>query len=241
MKSKDILKHTRHRTYPYPSRPWSFYQEWNQAIFMHWEVPIEKLQPLIPNPFKLDSLNGKTWISLVAFNMNHIGIRSVLKIPHISDFHEINIRTYITYKDKPAVYFLNMEGSKKSSCRVLKSLSKFPYQYSKMSRNAFSFQSKNKINDAFYAEFRLPGNQISKDEIDIWLTERYAVFFKHKNKILEYDVHHKEWPLEAIDIKNIKINYPKFNHLLNNSPDKVHYSKGVQVLTWNKRKFVENE
>ena len=237
MKASEILKHTKHRPFKAPKRSWKFYQEWNKAIFMHWEIEPKLITSLLPRGLELDTINGKTWVSLVAFDMNNIGVRSLPKMPHISDFHEINIRVYIAYKGKPAVYFLNMEGSKRSSCSILKMISKFPYQYSKMKRTSFSYESENDTqNDSFYTEYRLDHNVINKDETDIWLTERYAVFQDYKNNIIEYDVHHAEWPIESIDIKKLKLNYPKFNHLIHNKPDRIHYSKGVKVLTWDKKK-----
>lgn len=238
MKANEILKHTKHRPFEVPSRSWKFYQEWNKAIFLHWEVTPEQIIPFLPKGVLVDTINGKTWVSLVAFNMNNIGVRSLPKVPHISDFHEINIRVYITCNGKPSVYFLSMEGGKRSSCKVLKVMSKFPYYYSKMERPDFSFTSENKkYNNSFYTEYRFDNKQIIKDETDIWLTERYAVFQDYKNHIIEYDVHHVEWPMESISIKKLELDYPKFNHLINNKPDRIHYSKGVQVLTWDKRKL----
>jgi hypothetical protein len=131
-----------------------------------------------------------------------------------------------------------MEGSKRSSCKVLKAITKFPYQYSKMKRTNYSFESKNKLNtDSLFMEYRLINEPIIKEDIDVWLTERYAVFQDYKNNIIEYDVHHVEWPIQSIAIKKLELDYPKFNHIINNKPDKVHYSKGVQVLAWNKKKY----
>lgn len=239
MKAKSILEQTKHRPFEVPKRSWKFYQEWNDAIFLHWQVEPEAIKPLLPKGIELDTIHGKTWVSLVAFNMNHIGIRSLPKLPHISDFHEINIRIYTVCNGKPSVYFLNMEGSKRSSCKILKSISKFPYQYSKMKRTVFSYESKNKkTTDSFYMEYRLGNEPIIKDETDIWLTERYAVFQDFKKHIIEYDVHHVAWPMQTITLKKLELDYPKFNHIINNKPDKVHYSKGVQVLTWDKKKLV---
>ena len=237
MKAKEILNHSKHRPFDYPARSWKFYQEWNDAIFLHWEVACDLIQPFLPKGIELDVLNGKTWVSLVAFNMNNIGIRSLPKLPHISDFHEINIRVYVICNSKPSVYFLNMEGSKRSSCKVLKALSKFPYRHSKMKRNSFSYTSSNKKEtDWFYTEYRLENSPVIKDETDNWLTERYATFQDYKNQIIEYDVHHVPWPMQAIKIKKLEVNYPRFHHIINNQPDRVHYSKGVQVLTWDKKK-----
>lgn len=238
MKAKSILKQTRHRTFNVPARSWKFYQEWNDAIFLHWKVEPETIKPLLPKGIELDTINGETWVSLVAFNMNHIGIRSLPKLPHISDFHEINIRVYIVCNGKPSVYFLNMEGSKRSSCKILKTMSKFPYQHAKMKRTEYSYESKSKLHtDSLYMEYRLGNEPVIKDDTDIWLTERYAVFQDYKGQIIEYDVHHVEWPMQAINIKKLELEYPRFNPFINNKPDKIHYSKGVQVLTWDKRKF----
>ena len=238
MKNKDILKQKEHRPFEYPKRSWTFYQEWNNAIFLHWEVSPELIKPLLPKNIELDIIKGKTWVSLVAFDMNNIGIRNLPKIPHISDFQEINIRVYITCNGKPSVYFLSMEGSKQSSCKVLKVLSKFPYRYSKMSRNESKYKSENDtFNDTFNIEYELKNESVKKDETDLWLTERYAVFQDYKKHIIEYDVHHVEWPTQKINIKNLELNYPRFSHLITNQPDKVHYSSGVQVLTWGKKKI----
>ena len=236
MKASDILKYSKHRPFNYPDRSWKYYQEWNKALFLHWQVKPDSVKEWLPNGLELDTIDGSTWVSLVAFDMNNIGVRSLPKLPHISDFHEINIRIYTKYRGKPSVYFLSIEGGKKSSCKVLKTLSKFPYRYSEMKRTDYSYESKNEdSDDTFFAEYRL-GNQIHKDETDLWLTERYAVFQDYKSNIIEYDVHHLEWPMQSLLIKKLKLNYPKFNHIINNQPNKVHYSRGVQVLTWDKKK-----
>ncbi len=241
MKAKEILKQKAHRPFEYPSRSWKFYQEWNKAVFLHWEVTPELVKPLLPEHIELDTINGKSWVSLVAFDMNNIGVRGLPKIPHISDFQEINIRVYVICNGKPSVYFLSMEGSKKSSCTILKALSKFPYRYSKMSRNESVYTSENDtFNDTFNIEYELKNEPVKKDETDLWLTERYAVFQDYKNALIEYDVHHVEWPMQKINVKSLGLNYPRFSHLINNQPDKVHYSNGVQVLTWDKKKLKFN-
>lgn len=235
MKSDQILKQIHHRSFEYPKRRWRFYQEWNKTIFLHWKVEPELIKPLLPKHIDLDTINGKTWVSLVAFDMNNIGLKNLPKPPYISDFQEINIRVYIVCNGKPSVYFLSMEGSKRSSCFVLKMASKFPYRYSKMKRTDSIYQSQNdEFNDSFDIEYEIKDEPIKKDKTDLWLTERYAVFQDYKNYVFEYDVHHIEWPTQKISIKSLNLNYPRFSDIINNTPDKVHYSKGVQVLTWDK-------
>ncbi len=238
MHTKEILKQEKHRPFKSPNRKWKYYQEWNNAVFLHWEINPKLVESYLPNGIKLDVINGKTWLSIVAFDMNNIGIKNLPKIPYISDFQEINIRIYVIYNNKPSVYFLSMEGSKRSSCKILKMMSKFPYRYSKMSRDQTIYTSKNKIfNDSFHIEYSMENRVVEKDKTDLWLTERYAVFQDYKKHIIEYDVHHIEWPMQSIKVSKLNLNYPRFNHLINNQPDKIHYSSGVQVLTWDKRKL----
>jgi hypothetical protein len=34
-----LLTATAHRPYLLPAGPWRYYQEWNEALFLHWRVP----------------------------------------------------------------------------------------------------------------------------------------------------------------------------------------------------------
>jgi len=85
-------------------------------------------------------------------------------------------------------------------------------------------------------EFRLK-EKFTKDKTDLWLTERYTLFQNYESAILAYDVHHVEWPMQRIELETLNLDYPEFNHLINKNPDRIHYSKGVEVLTWNKKKY----
>lgn len=66
---KKILKQTDHRTWDYPKQPYSFYQEWNRALFFHWKVDAAILQELIPDGLTVDLFNDEAYVSLVAFTM----------------------------------------------------------------------------------------------------------------------------------------------------------------------------
>lgn len=237
MKPKEILKHVSHRPFAYPKREWKFYQEWNNAVFLHWEVEPKIIEELLPKGLQLDTINGKAWVSLVAFDMNNIKTRYLPKPPGISDFQEINIRTYVVRNGKPSVYFLSMEANNKLACKIIKQLSKFPYRFSEMKRYNGSYQSKNNsLKESFEIEYSLGSKRVVKEDTDIWLTERYAVFQDYKKSIIEYDVHHLEWPMQHINCTKLKVDYPRFSAFINNIPDKVQYSPGVQVVNWDKRK-----
>src|SRR5690606_29458642 len=107
---KDILKQTDHRSTEIPQTPYSFYQEWNRALFFHWKVDAESLLPFIPEGLEIDLFNNAAYISLVAFTMEEIRPKGFPALSFISNFNEINLRTYVIKDGKPGVYFLNIEA-----------------------------------------------------------------------------------------------------------------------------------
>ncbi|WP_299216500.1 DUF2071 domain-containing protein [uncultured Aquimarina sp.] len=238
MSIREILKNTQHRPWDVPNEPWKYYQEWNSAIFLHWKVDYyDELKKFVPKELEIDLFEGSAWISLVAFSMEKIRPKYLPYFPPISNFNEINIRTYIKSGKKTGVYFLSIEGGKKISCMIARKISELPYRYSKMKRRSDSYTSSNDtFRDLFKIQFKIGEEQKTKPNLDIWLTERYALFQDSKDIMNEYEIHHPEWPLQEIKIEELTVNYPRFKNLLKGTPNQISYSKGVQVVAWGMHK-----
>lgn len=236
MTIKEILSTTHHCPWPLPKESWQFYQEWNKAIFLHWQVDEKELRKFVPSEIEIDLFEYQAWVSLVAFSMEKVRPKYLPAFSPVSNFHEINIRTYVKINGKTGVYFLSIEGGKSLSCKLAKGLSGLPYRFSKMKRTGRVFSSKNNVfGDTFDIQYKSGNALKTKSDLDIWLTERYAVIQDAPIDICTFDVHHLEWPVQEVEIENLSLNYQRFNKLINNTPDKTHYSKGVQVLAWNKK------
>lgn len=235
MKIKRILKTTSHRPWDLPTQGWSYYQEWNNTIFLHWEVNLQELKKFVPKDLEIDLFNGKAYVSLVAFTMEKIRPKHLPHFPPISNFHEINIRTYVKHNDKTGVYFLSIEGGTYLSCKISRAISELPYCYSKMIRSEGVYSSINKeFNDSLNLQFQIGKPITTKTELELWLTERYALFQDYNDQINSFEIHHLEWPTKEICLTNLKVNYPRFKNLLKNHPSIMNYSQGVQVLAWKK-------
>jgi len=235
MNIKEILNATEHRPWPISKSSWAYYQEWNQAIFLHWEVDYDTLRELVPASLEIDLIDGKPWISLVAFTMENIRPKFLPPFSPISTFDEINIRTYVKSSGKAGVHFLSIEASNKLSCFVAKAMSELPYRFSKMSRAGSMFTSSNSsFGDRFAINFELGKEQEEKTALDKWLTERYALYQDGKGGINKFEIHHIPWPIQDIKIDTLEYDYSRFKNLFSGSPLKVHYSEGVQVIAWGK-------
>ncbi len=241
MTIREILNTTGHRPWEIPNENWKFYQEWNNAIFLHWQVELSELKKFVPKELEIDLFDGKPWISVVAFTMEKIRPKNLPSFLPISDFDEINIRTYVKSNNKTGVYFLSIEGGKKLSCKVAKGISELPYRFSEIKRTDKKYQSQNlEFNDRLDIEFTIGKKHTEKTGLDKWLTERYSLFQDTDESINEFEIHHLEWPINEIELRNLDIYYPRFEKLITEKPSKTHYSKGVQVIAWGKVKKEKN-
>ena len=237
MTIQEILNTTEHRPWNIPTESWKYYQEWNNAVFLHWQVELTELKKFVPKELEIDLFDKKPWISVVAFTMEKIRPKNLPSFPPISDFHEINIRTYVKSDNKTGIYFLSIEGGTNLSCKIAKGISELPYRFSKIKRTENQYESCNsEYNDKLEIKFSIGNESNNKTELDKWLTERYALFQDTEKSINEFEIHHLEWPINEIDSIKLNFNYPRFNKLIKDKPNKMHYSKGVRVVAWGMNK-----
>jgi uncharacterized protein len=231
---RELLAAVSHRPYPLPEGAWRYYQEWNQALFVHWAVPAIVLEKHLPPALPLDTFEGYAYISLVAFTMQKIRPRYLPAFAPVSDFHEINLRTYIEKDSRKGVYFFSIEAGRRLSAFIARQLSGLPYEPSDIRRFAGTYDSTNAASHTNLAvEFETGGILLDKTALDIWLTERYCLYHAHKQGLYRYDIHHQEWPLRKVSLQNLNLNYQVGEVDLSALPPaRVHYSSGIQVLAW---------
>lgn len=233
---KNILRNHSHRPYDLPEGSWKYYQEWNDVLFLHWEIPFDQLRSIVPFDLQLDNFEGRFYISLVGFTMQKIRPRYLPSFSLISDFHEINIRTYVDVDGKKGVYFLNIEAAKAISSIVARSLSGLPYRKSRIMRMGGRYASESRRRGSeFSVDVLIGSDRAQKSELELWLTERYCLYSFHKGKYFRYDVHHEEWNLKDVRLMNLTCSY-KISELpiIDTLPQLAHYSKGVNVVSWDR-------
>jgi uncharacterized protein YqjF (DUF2071 family) len=238
MTPSQIQQQLAHRPWTLPERPWQFYQEWNDCIFLHWRVPVNLLASYVPDSLTIDEVNGSAWVSVVAFSMERIRPRYLPPFPPISNFGEINIRTYVRLNGRGGVYFLSIEGGKRLSCWIARTVSELPYRYSRMQRRPGLFTASNtEFGDSFQLAYQSGEVITDKSAVDRWLTERYGLFQPVGSNLNTFEIHHPEWPVHRLEVKELELHYSRFAALLSGPPDLAHYSPGVPVLARSKVRY----
>ncbi|MBM7662909.1 uncharacterized protein YqjF (DUF2071 family) [Bacillus mesophilus] len=237
------LKQTDHRPYPLPSSPWVMTQTWDELLFMHYPIPTEELQKHIPPELELDTYDGTGWIGLVPFEMNQVRVHGLPKVPYAHSFLELNVRTYVTYKGKPGVYFFTLDANHKLAVKAARTLFSLPYVHADMkmkkANGMIDYKSERTHRGypeaSFHVSYRptSPVFTATKGSIEDWLTARYCLWTTKGNTVYRGDIHHLPWDLQQAEAE-IKINKlaPFLPELYFDTEPLLLYSKSIRAYVW---------
>ncbi len=109
------------------------YHRWTDLLFVHWRVPAEVVEPLLPRCLSLDTWDGDAWVGLVPFYMSRVRPWWSPAVPGISSFCETNVRTYVHFEGRnPGVWFFSLDASSSLAVRVARWRWHLPYYWARM-------------------------------------------------------------------------------------------------------------
>jgi uncharacterized protein YqjF (DUF2071 family) len=239
-----VLGRVEHRPYPVPSDPWVLGMSWRNLLFMHWPVDADALRPLVPPSLGIDTFDGSAWLGVVPFGMTGVRPRFLPAVPRLSTFPEINLRTYVTAKGKPGVWFFSLDAHSRLAVRLARATFRLPYFDAEMSCHASGgevhYRSVRTHRGAPPAQFAASYGPVGEPfdsglgTIESFLTERYCLYSADgKGKVRRGDVHHQMWPLQPAEVEvrtlamtqQVGLELPKTEPIL-------HFSKRLDVLAW---------
>ncbi|WP_050183078.1 YqjF family protein [Domibacillus robiginosus] len=233
----DEFQETIQRPFPLPSSPWAAKQRWDFMLFLHWPVSAQKLKPHIPSALSLDLFGGNAWISIVPFLARSTRLHGMPPFPFYHSYLELNIRTYVTYKGIPGVYFFSLGVDKWPVVLGARAASFLPYYHTRMKlllRNqTVYFQSGNK--QPFRAAY-FPSSPVfipSEGSIDFWLLERYCLFDQKGSIVLRGDIHHDRWRVAEASCAFLNLpSVPFLPDTLFNQKPLAHFAHKKNVFAW---------
>lgn len=232
---------TEHRPYPLPTAPWAMEQTWSKLLFMHWPIPPEQIEPFIPDRLTLDTFDGYAWISVVPFMMSNIRPRMTVAVLWLSFFPELNVRTYVTHRDKPGVWFFSLDAGNPVAVSIARNLYRLPYFNASMrisehpdSVSYYCHRQDLRSAPAQFVGIYGPAGDVyhaQPDTLDYFLTERYCLYTADDvGNIYRGDIHHKPWPLQAATA-DITANTISEIALPDTAPI-LQYVECIDILAW---------
>ena len=239
---KRILQQLEHRPWPLPGAPWVMTQTWNDLLFAHWRMDVDAMRPHVPRHFELDVFDGSAWIGIVPFYMTNVAPRGVPSLPWVSEFPELNVRTYVRVGDRPGVYFFSLDAGSTVAVEAARMWLNLPYFLATMRITphdggvAYESRREDGRRAALRAKYRPVGTEFSPERgsLEYFLTERYCLYnIDHRGAPYRLDIHHPPWRLaraEAYLAENTMaeasgISLPHTTPLL-------HFAKRQDMVAW---------
>lgn len=108
-------------------------QSWLDLAFLHWAVDPVGIAPLLPAGTRPDTLDGVTFVGLVAFRMHRVGWFRLPGIPYLGSFPETNVRLYsVDAHGRRGVVFRSLDASRLVPVAVGRAGFRLPYGWSRM-------------------------------------------------------------------------------------------------------------
>jgi uncharacterized protein YqjF (DUF2071 family) len=241
--NRAILTEVGHRPWPMPDGPWIMTQTWHDLLFAHWPIDAGALREKVPTEFGLDLFDGTGWLAIVPFHMTNVAPRGVPSLPWVSEFPELNVRTYVRVDDRPGIYFFSLDAGSTLAVQAARTLLNLPYYSAAMSvrRRADNVEYESRRDDdsraaILSAVYRPVGAPFAagSGSLEYFLTERYCLYnLDHRGTPYRLEIHHPPWPLQAADAdftRNTMADAAGL--LLPDTKPMLHFSKRQDMVAW---------
>jgi uncharacterized protein YqjF (DUF2071 family) len=185
------------------------HQSWGKLLFMHWQTPIHSIRRLIPERLTVDTFDGEAWISLTPFTIWDARPIFTPPLPWLSDFHEINVRTYVSLGGVPGVWFFSLDANSMVAVMAARAFFHLPYYNASISleqegETVFYNSTREdagppaRFNATWIIGSDLP--QARPGSLDYFLVERYCLYTSDGGKLYRCRIFHQPWPLQEASL-----------------------------------------
>lgn len=233
------------RTKPHQKTP-IMYHKWRNLLFLHWQFDPDIIQSTLPKGLRVDIYDGRAYLGVVPFRMQAVRPRFFPSLPLISDFLELNLRTYV-YDDQanPGVWFYSLDANQKLAVKIARRFYGLPYFHARMKaklndKSGFiRFSSLRRgVGSEYRSTFSYRGggeiNEAEPDSLEFFLVERYLLFSKRGTKLYRGRIHHPPYPLIGAEVRQWDEHLFHLNgfKIPGRPPDHMLYSSGVDVQVY---------
>ena len=207
-------------------------QQWRDLVFLHWEYEPEVVRAAIarglnqadldPDSVELDTFDGRAYVGLIPFRMRNLRLRGLPPIPTTSNFPEINVRTYVRSRGRPAVWFFSLDTPQLLPTVVARTAFRLPYCYARAEVTS-TVDERHPEDGVVTATVRRrwpaggstriavsvgsrigPSDDDRDHDLDDWLTARWGLVSASRRGRLWYGpVEHEPWPLHRADVLHL--------------------------------------
>lgn len=213
---------------------------WRNLILCNYEVDAEILQKYAPRLTSIDSYEGKTFVSLVAFLFDNTRVMGI-PVPFHRRFEEINLRFYVK-PDKDheirAVTFVKEIVPKRIICWIANSF--FQENYVTLptshdfSKNNVTYRWGRNLTNQVAAVVESNAAIPEPGSHEEFITEHYWGYAGRRERTREYRVAHPQWACCQVSDYAISVDFGQlygedFAFLSDLQPASVLFTRGSEI------------
>lgn len=206
-------------------------------------MPQDQLARLLPRSVSLDTRDGVAWLGITPFRVTGLRLRGTLPMPRLSEFLELNVRTYVTVGDKPGIYFFSLDAESRFAVQAARRLYRLPYYLALMSARSaggwieYSSARREGLGRPFVFEGRYrPRGEVFEPEpgsLEHFLTERYCLYaVDARGNLRRAEIHHAPWALQRAEAELEASTMVPAGATLPDGEPLLHFSACQDVVVW---------
>jgi uncharacterized protein len=227
-------------TAPRPAGRTVFTQGWRDVAFLHWAVDPARVAPLLPAGTRPDVLDGVTYVGLIPFRMQRIGLFGAPGIPYLGSFAETNVRLYsVDAMGRRGVAFRSLDAERLIPVVTARWAARLPYAWSRMrierADDRWTYSCRRRWPGPAGAHSSLTlvvGDRLPEPEpLDHFLTARWGLHRPARHGPAYWPNEHPTWPLhraQLIDLDDSLMSAAGLGDI-SGPPASVLFSPGVDV------------
>ncbi len=193
-----------------PERPFVMWQSWKRLLFLHWELDPTEIQRTLPKGLTVDPWHGQAWIGLIPFFMCGVRPRYCPTLPWLSDFLELNVRTYVRdASGRPGVWFYSLDCNQPVAVAIARGLFRLPYFHARMkaqmgpeSEMVYYDCRRSGSSTASHYEYRAreTTRRAVAGSLEEFLVERYRLFSEKDGVLYSGEVWHRPYEISNVEV-----------------------------------------
>jgi uncharacterized protein YqjF (DUF2071 family) len=214
-------------------------QSWRDVTFLHWAVDPEVVAHRMPPGVRPDTLDGVTYVGLIAFRMVGAGIARGAGVPYVGSFLETNVRLYsVDDTGRRGIVFLSLDADRAAVVVGARAVFGLPYRWARM-----RYRSSGGVH-SYDARLRGPGRRAESHvvvragarrqstELDDFVSARWGLHVRWWGRTLYVPNRHEAWPVhdaELLALDDGLVASLGLADLAGRPPDHVAFSPGVRT------------
>lgn len=178
-------------------RPHVMYQRWEALLFLHWRVSPARIQQTLPEGLTVDTYAGDAFVGIAPFFMHNVRPVGLPALPWISDFQELNVRTYVYDREGiPGVWFYSLNCNQPLAVIAARTLTGLEYRNAEMNATRGELIDytcrRDGTEDVARYRYRPVGEprDTPPDSLEFFFLQRYYLFARRAGSLVRGQVSH---------------------------------------------------